>query len=367
MIRLARRLIPLVLAIAALAALVFPTSALGAPIDDKKAQAAELQAQINATSEKLSALNEQINDAQIKLDSANETIAAADAAVDAAKAKTAELRSIVARRAASVYKRSGSDSGVSQLDAANANELTKRQKYTSVAEERDQHAVYQLKQAQEELATRKADAESARAAADDQKQTIESKRSELAAGDAKQRAVLAGVNGEIADIMRQAEQERQAQAAAAAAQVKAQVAAATPASVSSSTGGGTTSGGGSVDYGSPPPSPSAGVGAVMSYAWAQLGKDYCYAGVGPSCYDCSGLTMMAWAQAGVAMPHGSYAQLAMFPRVSMSNLQVGDLVYWDDHVGIYVGNNQVLHAPHTGTVVQVTTIWSGVIGANRPG
>ena len=101
--------------------------------------------------------------------------------------------------------------------------------------------------------------------------------------------------------------------------------------------------------------------------YAQLGKPYCYAGVGPSCYDCSGLTMMAWAQAGVSMSHGSYDQLASFPRVSMDQLQPGDLVYWDSHVGIYVGNGSVLHAPHTGTVVQITPIWPGVIGANRPG
>jgi len=106
---------------------------------------------------------------------------------------------------------------------------------------------------------------------------------------------------------------------------------------------------------------------VLAYAYAQLGKPYCYGGSGPGCFDCSGLTMMAWAQAGVSMPHGSNAQLAMFPRVSMSQLQPGDLVYWTDHVGIYVGNSSVLHAPRTGTVVQITGIWGGVIGANRPG
>ena len=89
--------------------------------------------------------------------------------------------------------------------------------------------------------------------------------------------------------------------------------------------------------------------AVLAYAYAQLGKPYCYAGVGPGCYDCSGLTMMAWAQAGVSMSHGSYDQLASFPRVSMSTLQPGDLVFWDGHVGIYVGGGQVLHAPRTGT------------------
>ncbi|MET0894800.1 MAG: NlpC/P60 family protein [Acidimicrobiia bacterium] len=358
MTRLARRLIPLVLAIAAFAALVLPTSAISAPIDDKKAQAAELQAQINASNQQLSTLNEQINDAQIKLDAANQTIADADAAVTAAKAKTSELRSIVARRAASIYVRSGSEGGVSDLDAASARELTQRQKYTSVAEQRDKHAVYQLKQAQEELAVRKADAETAHAAATAQRSSLDDKRADLAAGQAKQQAVLNGVNGEIADLVRQAQAAAAADAAAKAA------AAARVVSSTSSTGG---DGGGSTNYGAPPPSPSARVGAVMAYAWAQLGKPYCYAGAGPGCFDCSGLTMMAWAQAGLSLPHGSYAQLAMFPRVSMSQLQVGDLVYWDSHVGIYVGSNSVLHAPRSGTNVQVTQIWSGVIGANRPG
>ena len=55
--------------------------------------------------------------------------------------------------------------------------------------------------------------------------------------------------------------------------------------------------------------------------------------------------MMAWAQAGVSMSHGSNDQLASFPRVAMSQLQPGDLVFWSGHVGIYVGNSSVLHAP----------------------
>ena len=112
---------------------------------------------------------------------------------------------------------------------------------------------------------------------------------------------------------------------------------------------------------------SGNVGTVLNYAYAQLGKPYCYAGSGPDCFDCSGLTMMAWGTVGVSMPHGSYAQQAMFPAVSMDQLQPGDLVFWDGHVGIYVGGGAVLHAPHTGTVVQITSIWPGVIGAARPG
>src|SRR5262249_34673844 len=128
---------------------------------------------------------------------------------------------------------------------------------------------------------------------------------------------------------------------------------------------GWTSSSSSATPATPPPS-SGNVSAVLNYAYAQIGKPYCYAGVGPSCFDCSGLTMMAWAQAGVSMPHGSSDQMAMFPSVSMSQLQPGDLVFWSGHVGIYVGSGSVLHAPHTGENVQITPIWSGVIGAVRP-
>jgi cell wall-associated NlpC family hydrolase len=360
MLRLPRRLIPLALAVAAVAALALPTSAPAAPIDDKKAEAAALEAQITENGRKLGALNEQINDAQIELDAANATIAAADAAVDAARAKTAELRAIVAQRAASLYSRSGTEGGVAELDAGSATELTTRQKYTEVAAERDQRAVDQLKRAQEELARRKADAEDARSVAAAKQEQILAVKAELDAADAKQRALLSGVKGEIAQLVQQAEAERRARDLEAA-QAQQRLA---PASLPAATGG--TAGGGSGGGGSAP-APSGGVGAVLAYANAQLGKPYCYAGAGPNCFDCSGLTMMALAQAGLSLPHGSNAQLAMFPSVSMSELQPGDLVYWDGHVGIYVGSGSVLHAPRTGSLIQITPIWPGVIGANRPG
>jgi cell wall-associated NlpC family hydrolase len=161
------------------------------------------------------------------------------------------------------------------------------------------------------------------------------------------------VNGEIADLVAKAEADRKAREAAEAA-AKLRLAPVNTNLVASTSA-------------APPPAPSGGVGAVLAYAYAQLGKPYCYAGVGPSCFDCSGLSMMAWAQAGVRMSHGSDDQFASFPHVPLNQLQPGDLVFWAGHVGIYVGNSSVLHAPYTGTVVQITPIWGGVIGAARPG
>ena len=103
--------------IATLGAVAAPGVAVADPIADKQAEAAQLEAQINSNAEKLGALNEQIHSTQNELDRANDDITAAQALVAAAKSKTKELRAEVARRAASVYTQSGSNSGVEDLDA----------------------------------------------------------------------------------------------------------------------------------------------------------------------------------------------------------------------------------------------------------
>lgn len=351
--RRAIQLLCLTLAALAVATLCVPLlrPARAAEVDDKRAEAATLEAQIAENGRKLDALNEKINGAQIALNAANDAISAADAGVVAAQAKTAEIRAAVAARAAGIYMSGGSEQGgISQLDTTKAQDLTTRQKYTDVASQRDKHLLTDLTRAREQLAQKKSDAVSARAVAETQKAQIESVKADVQAGDNTQRQLLGKVNGDIADLVAQAEAARKAKEAAdAAARLKLQ-----PANVN-------------LVSATPPPAPSAKVGAVLAYAYAQLGKPYCYAGVGPSCFDCSGLTMMAWAQAGVYMSHGSNDQLASFPRVALSQLQPGDLVFWDGHVGIYVGNSSVLHAPYTGSVLQITPIWPGVIGAVRPG
>jgi cell wall-associated NlpC family hydrolase len=94
---------------------------------------------------------------------------------------------------------------------------------------------------------------------------------------------------------------------------------------------------------------------ALNYAYAQLGKPYCYGGAGPSCYDCSGLTMKAWGAAGVGLPHNAAAQYSATRRVSFADLQPGDIVFFDSlgHDGMYVGGGKMIHAPHTGTTVQI--------------
>jgi cell wall-associated NlpC family hydrolase len=106
---------------------------------------------------------------------------------------------------------------------------------------------------------------------------------------------------------------------------------------------------------------SGRVGAAINYAMAQVGDAYSYGAAGPDAFDCSGLTMMAWAQAGVSLPHSSSAQMSMGTPVSSSDLQAGDLVFYYSpvsHVGIYIGNGQIVDAANPRTGVRVAGVFS---------
>lgn len=139
-------------------------------------------------------------------------------------------------------------------------------------------------------------------------------------------------------------------------------------------GGGTSSGGGSGGIGGSYTGPASGSArTALNFAYAQLGKPYSYGAEGPGSYDCSGLTMKAWGAAGVSITRTTNSQYAATKRVDKSNLQPGDLVFFNSlsHVGMYVGGGKMIHAPRTGKNVEVVSISSGYYlsnyyGAGRP-
>jgi cell wall-associated NlpC family hydrolase len=112
------------------------------------------------------------------------------------------------------------------------------------------------------------------------------------------------------------------------------------------------------------PAPDGGVEAAVRFALAQVGEPYVWAAAGPDAWDCSGLTMGAWAAAGVALPHWSVAQHEATTPVSMSQLRRGDLLFWSDgsadsiyHVALYLGDGMMVHAPRTGRDVEVVSMY----------
>lgn len=123
----------------------------------------------------------------------------------------------------------------------------------------------------------------------------------------------------------------------------------------------------------PVPVPSgsgAGHPEAATIATHYLGVPYVWGGASPSGFDCSGLVMYVYAQLGISLPHYTVSQWNATIPISLSQIQPGDLVFFYglDHVGIYIGGNQFIHAPHTGTVVQITSLSSymgALVGARR--
>jgi cell wall-associated NlpC family hydrolase len=109
---------------------------------------------------------------------------------------------------------------------------------------------------------------------------------------------------------------------------------------------------------------------VVSYARRFIGTPYSWGGTSPrSGFDCSGFVRYVYAHFGISLPHSSFADMWRGRRVSRGGLRPGDLVFFYDggHVGIYVGGNRIIDAPHTGSVVHISTMsyYSGYDGARR--
>ena len=114
-----------------------------------------------------------------------------------------------------------------------------------------------------------------------------------------------------------------------------------------------------------------GASRAVSVALSEVGKPYVYGAAGPSAFDCSGLTQYSYAAAGVALPRTAAEQYAATTPVPLAQLQPGDLIFFYagvTHVGMYVGNGQMVDAPHPGAAVRVESYqyFGPVVGAGRP-
>jgi cell wall-associated NlpC family hydrolase len=181
-----------------------------------------------------------------------------------------------------------------------------------------------------------------------------------------QNSLLSSIKGEIAKIVA-ADRARQLQMAAAAQQ-RLSLARVSQAQSQDTIVGATAIAPQSLTVVAPPSTHSGAADAALG----QLGTPYVWAGSQPGGFDCSGLVMWAFAQVGVSLPHSSYAQYGYGVPVSRDQLEPGDLVFFDGlgHVGIYIGGDQFVHAPHTGDVVKISSLDEGwyastFVGARR--
>lgn len=362
-LRVARIVAVVAVIVAALA--LAPLAAGGSPIDDKKAEAARLQAQIDANGTKIDALSEQYNGAIYRLSKIDAQIAESQSRVKAAQDNFDQLRQQVSTRAAAIYMGAGSDDPLSAIDVQSINDLGARSKYAAAATSRDRALMSRLTTSKETLQTQRKELDKERAQAQGEKDKLSKARADLQSANAQQQNLLSKTKTDINALIKKAQDDaRAAQAALAAAAARQR------ADAQSSGGGGGGRSGINIPIGSiPPTSPRAMV--AVNFALAQVGKPYAYATSGPATYDCSGLTAAAWGAAGVSLPHYSGAQYDMLPHVPLSAIEPGDLLFrgagGSQHVEIYIGNGMVVTAPHTGDFVKVAPMGSVLPLAARPG
>ncbi|MFC6238803.1 C40 family peptidase [Longivirga aurantiaca] len=187
----------------------------------------------------------------------------------------------------------------------------------------------------------------------------------------KAQRILAGLKAEERARLARLQEARRQASARAAARATAQIRASrdTPRQESTSTSGTSSS---SNDGGSDAPNYASGRARIaVAYALAQVGKRYVAAASGPNAFDCSGLTLAAWAQAGAYLPHYSKAQWSATARVSRGELRPGDLVFYfgggAHHVGMYVGGGMMVSASNPRDGVELIGVWSPWYGERYSG
>jgi cell wall-associated NlpC family hydrolase len=365
-----------------------PASA--APADDldaKRAQAAAIELAIAENGHRISVLDEDFNEARAASEAAAAGIATAEQRLADARDRRDRATERLRSRAAAIYIRSSSGAPLHLLDASSVREMAVRAHYTSVAAAEDQRLVDTIAAASADLTAERDHLDQVRRDARATQERLGAARAEIEAAQHAQEALLAQVEGDIAELVAEIEKQRRreeeaavraelerrraaeaAQREAAATRAAAARAAARRASTTTLAPGRPTP---PVSAPTPAPAPNPDAQRAVDTALAQLGKPYRYAASGPDMFDCSGLTMYVWAAAGVSLPHSSRMQYAALPKVAMDELAPGDLVFYGSpihHVGIFIGDGQYVHAPQTGDVVKISSIYRrDFAGSARPG
>ena len=379
MTRTKRRISAIGLGLAGIAAtlVVGAGSATADPsISSKHEQAQAILAQIREMDSELSHAIESYNLANVQLDQIDSDLETNGRHLDVAKSSLTVAQTHIAKRLRALYINGDAGGAVEViLGAKNLDDLLDRLDMAQRVGGQDSEVLRDVKRFRHEVKTRRAKLRSAR---ERQAQVVDERaaqRRSIESQLAERQRLYVSVKDEIermeaAERARQAELERQA---------RARLAAAAAARASYRQGSVEVSGdpiaapvsddAGSVSVNVPP----AKYGGVVGIAMQYLGVPYVWGGASPSGFDCSGLVMYVYAQVGVSLPHNAamqYSSVGVF--VSRDQLQPGDLVFFDGlgHMGMYIGGGQFIHAPHTGDVVKISSLYdswyaSTYVGAKR--
>jgi cell wall-associated NlpC family hydrolase len=332
-------------------------------IGDKQREAQAIADRIERLGDKAASLGEAYNGALLDLQQAQDDVAQATQKLAAIQQQISSLRSTLGAFAVRVYIYADQTSTpVALLSGADTNEgIAQREGYVRVALGADLGSADQLGALAQDATREQAVLQSRQ---DDLTREVKNvAEAKKAAEDAQadQEGQLKKVKSDLAVLVAQEQQRRREAAEEADAAAPGEAAAALASAATSSFGG----------FDLPATSPGAAI--AVRAALSQLGVPYRFNTASPGVsFDCSGLTMWAWAQAGVGMAHYTVSQWHEFPKVplTLAALRPGDLIfsYNFGHVGLYIGNGLLVAAPRTGDVVRVSPVFGirPLSGAVRP-
>jgi cell wall-associated NlpC family hydrolase len=339
------RLVAIALVVGVLMSAV-PVPAIAAPsAAARRAQAVVIKAKIDALETKAEIATEDWNRAKIEYDDVHDKVVHLNAKLAVNRSRTDVLQTSLDTRADSMYRSGPLGLLDVLLGAASFDDFATTWDLLNEMNKQESDAVAQLKVLRADALVAQAELKTAEAASKKVYDVMATRRASILKDEAQAKALLRGVEHEIAALMAADRARRAADARAH--------------------GGG--SGGTGWNWGDPARAPRAG---VVNIALRYLGHRYVWGASGPMTFDCSGFTMFVYAQVGVRLPHYSGAQINVGARMSRANLEPGDLVFFGSpihHVGIYIGGGRMVHSPHTGDVVSIDPIdGRGFSGACRP-
>ncbi len=310
-----------------------------------------VQAQVNRLDTKAERLTEQYNLARVQLKQLQTEIGRVRVRLAAAEARLEEAKRSLAALLVAAYKGGDRDTVAFLFGGASLGEWTAMVELHQRVDDAFQEAVAAITEARDEIATDRAKLEQAERDVQQRKDELARKRREIVAELAVRRRLVAKLSERIR-LLEAAKRAAQQQLALAAARwIRADIKANRD-----------DQGARLRDH-------------IALDSLNQLGVPYKWGGASPEAgFDCSGLLTYLWAHHGVALPHYAASQFAMGPYVDRDSLKIGDLVFYHElgHMGMYIGRGYMIHAPHTGSFVQIVPIsepWyeSSWVGATRPG
>jgi len=304
----------------------------------------QVQAEVNSLQGQVDKLGEQYDAAGQQLTSAKSRLAQVTQQADRAQQQYNTASAALAAVAVAGYENSGQTSVIGLLTSGNPDAVLGQASLLLQIEGTHNEEAQHLLTFANELSTIK-----------EQRQRTETGVAQLQAQYASQKASMTKLLNKQQAMLDSLNAQQQAEVTA------------------NTVGGSTTSGNATttpVAYTGPT---SSQADKAVQFAYAQIGKPYVWGATGPGAYDCSGLMYAAWQAAGITLPRDTYGEWANLPHIPMSDLQPGDLILYngESHVAMYVGNGEIIDAPHTGAVVEKlpeSTSWyaAGADGAVRP-